>query len=101
MSERTVTRRELQQALTRLGLHEPQAAEVIRWLWEELAAALGRGEKVVVTGFGTFRVTQRRARRAHNPKTGAAVAVPAKRVVGFTVSREYKRTLNPEGSDGQ
>ena len=101
MSERTVTRRDLQQALTRLGLHEPQAAAVIRWLWEEIAAGLARGEKVVVTGFGTFRVARRRARQAHNPKTGAAVRVPAKRAVSFTVSRECKRALNTGEGGGQ
>jgi len=99
MNEHKVTRRELQQALARLGLHEPQAADVVRWLWDEIAAVLTRGEKVMISGFGTFRVTARHARRAHNPKTGAPVQVPAKRVVSFTVSRELKKTLNAAGGD--
>lgn len=92
-----LTRRDLQRALVRLGLHEARAQDVVGWLLDEIAVELARSGKVVISGFGTFRVVARRARRAHNPKTGAAVSVPAKRVVTFQVSRELKKTFNGSG----
>ena len=57
-------------------------------------ARLVGGDKVELRGFGSFKVKTRRARLARNPRTGAAVNVPAKRVPYFKSSNELKGRLN-------
>lgn len=89
-----VTRVDLAAALTKLGLAEQTAADVVDTVWERIGEALARGEKVVISGFGTFRIVARRARTARNPRTGATVTVPGKQVVSFAASRELKKYLN-------
>lgn len=56
--------------------------------------ALNRGEKVELRGFGSFRVRARSARRGRNPRTGAAVEVPAKQVSYFKAGKELKEVIN-------
>lgn len=53
-----------------------------------IMSALKKGDKVVLKDFGTFEVRKRRARMGHNPKTGEAVKIPARRVVWFKVGAE-------------
>lgn len=55
--------------------------------------ALKRGEKVVVTGFGTFSVRSRAARKGRNPQTGAPIDIPAKKTPGFTAGKTFKRVI--------
>jgi len=88
------TRVDLVAGLVQLGLPEHAARDTVDVVWDEIADALRQGEKVVLSGFGTFRVVRRRARRARNPRTGEQVKVPAKRVVTFQASRELKKHLN-------
>lgn len=55
--------------------------------------ALKRGEKAVVTGFGTFSVRRRAARKGRNPQTGAPIKIPAKKTPGFTAGKTFKRLI--------
>ena len=48
------------------------------------------GERIEIRGFGTFKVRERRARRARNPRSGTEVMVPAKLVPVFKPSKELK-----------
>jgi nucleoid DNA-binding protein len=52
-----------------------------------------RGDKVEIRGFGSFRTRQRRARVGRNPKTGARVEVPAKRIPFFKLSKELRELV--------
>lgn len=60
--------------------------------------ALNRGEKVELRGFGSFRVREREARRGRNPKTGASVEIPAKRVPYFKAGKELREIINSSSS---
>ena len=55
--------------------------------------ALKRGEKVVVTGFGTFSVRSRAARKGRNPQTGASINIPARKTPGFTAGKALKKSI--------
>jgi integration host factor subunit beta len=55
------------------------------------------GDKIEIRGFGSFRTRQRNARTGRNPKTGAKVDVPAKRVPFFKPSKELRDSVNPSG----
>jgi len=66
----------------------------ITTIFETMTEALVRGEKVELRGFGSVRIRHRKPRAARNPKTGAAVDVPPKRVLKFKVGQELRRSVN-------
>ncbi len=55
-----------------------------------ISTALSRGQSVQVTGFGTFEVRDRAARKARNPQTGEEIDVPARRVPAFRAGKSLK-----------
>jgi len=55
--------------------------------------ALKKGEKVVITGFGTFSIRNRAARKGRNPQTGAEIQIPATKTPGFTAGKSLKRAV--------
>ena len=52
-----------------------------------------RGEKTVITGFGTFLLRSRAARRGRNPQTGATIQIPSKKLPSFTAGKTIKRMV--------
>ena len=58
-----------------------------------IATALKRGERIVVSGFGTFYVRERAARKARNPRTGKAVKVAKRRYPAFKPAKSFKDAL--------
>ena len=70
-----------------------EAERVVDTIVDSMTAALTRGDKIELRGFGTFHVRSRRARRGRNPKTGAFVHVPPKRVPFFKAGREIRSML--------
>lgn len=73
-----------------LGGTKVQAEEVVNGIFDSIAHSLKSGDDVSISGFGIFKSKMRAARTARNPKTGAAVNVPAMRVVKFQVSKTLK-----------
>ena len=63
---------------------------VIKFFIENVQGSVKKGEKVSLPGFGGWSQTQRKARTARNPRTGAAVRVPAGKGVKFTVGATFK-----------
>jgi len=57
---------------------------------DQLLRALSEGKHIEIRGFGTFKVRERKARKARNPRSGAEVMVPAKLVPVFKASNELK-----------
>ena len=55
---------------------------------------LGRGEKIVLSNFGSLSVKKRVARPGRNMKTGETIALPAGKTVRFRVSNHLKRAVN-------
>ena len=60
---------------------------------EVIAERLSAGETVTISGFGRFRVREKRAREGRNPKTGEAAAIPARRVVSFRSSVNLRERI--------
>ena len=61
---------------------------------EIIGSALARGEKVQLTGFGTFERRHRAARMGRNPRTGAAVPIAASNVPAFKAGKALKDMVN-------
>lgn len=55
--------------------------------------ALVQGEKVVLTGFGTFNVKERKARKGHDPRTGAEIHIPAMKAPTFKAGKVLKEKV--------
>ena len=55
--------------------------------------SLKRGEKVVLTGFGTFSVRSRQQRIGRNPKTGERITLAARKAPGFTPGKTFKKAI--------
>ncbi len=78
------------------GLTRSQTEIVVETVFDSIKKALMNGEKIEIRGFGNFRLKTRDARKARNPKTGASVDVPKKRVLYFKVGKALKEALNSE-----
>ena len=72
------------------GLSKKDTGVVVDMILDNIGRALCDGDKVELRGFGSFKVKERRSRRARNPRTGDAVDVPAKLVPYFKASNELK-----------
>ncbi len=59
-----------------------------------IANALETGEKVQLTGFGTFEIRERKARTGRNPRTGEAIQIAAARVPAFSAGKSLKERFN-------
>lgn len=77
----------------RVGLTRRDAAKVLGVVLDGMVAAISRGDKVELRGFGSFRTRKRQARTGRNPRTGAKVKVPAKVVPYFKPGKELRETL--------
>ena len=95
-----MTKAELVEEVARAAeLTKKDSEVIVDEVFKNIIQALNRGEKIELRGFGSFRVRQRDARRGRNPKTGAPVDIPAKRVPYFKPGKELKELINA-GSDG-
>jgi DNA-binding protein HU-beta len=60
---------------------------------EVIRDALADGETVTLTGFGSFKVSERAARTGRNPQTGKEIKIPASKAVKFTVGKALKEAV--------
>ena len=72
------------------GVSRNHTGIIVDSLLDAVSRALSEGKHLEIRGFGTFKVRERRARRARNPRSGTEVLVPAKLVPVFKPSRELK-----------
>src|SRR3954470_22600447 len=75
-------------------ISKAQAGTAIDTLIDGVTAALKKGERVTLVGFGTFAISQRRARNGRNPQTGATIKIAARKVAKFTPGIELKKAVN-------
>lgn len=75
---------------TDAGLTKIQATAAMQAVEVGITEALVNGEEVTLIGFGTFKVTQRKAKTGRNPATGEPIAIPAKKVATFKAGKALK-----------
>ncbi len=76
------------------NLPKSECEKVYNAVIEMFKEQLGKGEKVTVAGFGTFKVSERAAREGRNPATGETIKIPASKAVSFKAGTELKSILN-------
>ena len=72
------------------GSTQKTTSEVVNAALDVISEALARGEKVTLTGFGTFEVRNRQAREGVNPQTRAKISIAASKTPGFSASSTLK-----------
>lgn len=75
------------------SLTKRAAADAVNSTFNTIRDSLGRGEKVIISGFGTFLIRSRAARRGRNPQTGATIQIPSKKLPSFTAGKTIKRLI--------
>jgi integration host factor subunit beta len=75
--------------------------DVVDAIFDSVARALRNGDTIEIRGLGSFRTRQRQSRIGRNPKTGARVEVPAKRIPYFKPGKELKDLLNADSAPEQ
>jgi integration host factor subunit alpha len=81
----------------RVGFAKKDANEVVDAVFELIKTNLERGEKVKISGFGSFVLHEKRPRRGRNPQTGETITIRGRRVLGFKASPILKKSINREG----
>jgi len=67
-----------------------EAVDCLNTVLDEIKGSLAKGKDVILTGFGTFKVSKRKARIGRNPQTGATLKIPAKTVPRFKAGKGLK-----------
>ncbi len=78
-------------------LYQRDMERIVTTIFEEITAALARGDRVELRGFGAFSVKERGSRTGRNPRTGEAVSVSAKYIPYFKTGKELREKINVGG----
>jgi len=78
---------------SKTGLTKRAAGDALEAVLVAVEGALSKGDKVTLTGFGTFSVRSRKERMGRNPQTGAPLRIPATKVPGFTAGKALKKAV--------
>ena len=91
----TLTKAKIVDAIhTELGFPKNRSAELIEILLEQIKNTLGKGEDVLISGFGKFCVKEKKQRRGRNPATGDDMMLEQRRVVTFRCSHLLREKIN-------
>lgn len=95
MAKSGMTKAQLVEEVARTTqLTKKHAELIVNTVFDSIVQSLRDGEKIELRGFGSFRIRERGARLGRNPKTGARVHVPPKKIPYFKPGKELKELLN-------
>lgn len=84
----------------KLGMNKNEAEKAVNIMLDDIINALKAGERVNISGFGTFAVSSREARTGRNPKTGESIEISASRSAKFKPGKQLKDSLNEVSPGG-
>ncbi len=84
----------IESVASKVDLPRATAERAVNMLFDDIVAALKQGDKVNISGFGTFSVSTRKARTGRNPKTGESIEISASRAAKFKAGKTLKDSLN-------
>jgi len=77
----------------KVGLSKIESQNIIELIFDTVKQTVVEGESVKVSGFGTFNVKKKNARRGRNPKTGQELQITPRRVITFRASNHFKNLI--------
>jgi len=78
-----------------VGLSKQDSADIVETFLDIIKETLEQGENLKLSGFGSFNIRDKRARRGRNPQTGEAITITPRRVLTFKASNVFREELNP------
>ena len=76
------------------GITKASAGRIVTLVAKNIKESVAAGEKVTLTGFGTFETVERAARTGINPATGEKILIPASKAVKFKAGKAFKEAVN-------
>jgi nucleoid DNA-binding protein len=84
---------ELVEVVAKNTCTKKEAQTAVESVLDAIRGSLKKKEPVAISGFGTFKVKETKARQGRNPKTGETIQIPAKKKIAFRASKELKSIL--------
>ena len=84
----------VQNVCSKLGFSKKDSARIVEAVFDTMKENLARGGKVKISGFGSFIVREKKARKGRNPQTGDEIEISARKVLTFRTSHVLKKTVN-------
>jgi DNA-binding protein HU-beta len=79
------------------GLTKTDSDKAVNAFIETVQSTVKGGDKVTIPGFGTFSVSERKARTGRNPQTGEAIKIAASKAPKFSAGSGFKAAVNTKG----
>ena len=83
----------IEKVASSVGLSKADAGRVLNTTISSITSALKKGQKVTLVGFGTFKVSKRKARKGRNPRTGETITIKAAKVPKFSAGKGLKNAV--------
>ena len=77
----------------KVGLTRKTSYETVNAVFANIRDAMAKGDKVIITGFGTFKVRSRSSRTGRNPQTGQSIKISGHKLPGFTAGKTLRRLI--------
>jgi integration host factor subunit alpha len=91
----TMTKNDIIQNIHKnLGYSKKDSAQLVENVFEIIKENLARGEKIKISGFGSFTVKEKQAQKGRNPQTGDEIEIGARKVLTFKPSQVLRKVLN-------
>ena len=84
----------IESVASKVDLPRATAERAVNTMFDDMVSALRQGDKVNISGFGTFSVSTRKARTGRNPKTGESIEIAASRAAKFKPGKTLKDEIN-------
>ena len=92
---KTVTKLDLVNHLNeKLGLNKVESKELVEAFFDEIKKSLINNEEVKLSGFGNFKILNKRERPGRNPKTGEPAIISARKVVTFKAGQKLRKKMS-------
>ena len=78
----------------KVGLSKRESAQIVDMIFDIIKGELENGENIKLSGFGSFAVRDKKARRGRNPQTGEEITISARRVLSFKPSNVLRKHIN-------
>ena len=92
---KTITKLDLVNHLNeKLGLNKVESKELVEAFFDEIKKSLINNEEVKLSGFGNFKILNKRERPGRNPKTGEPAIISARKVVTFKAGQKLRKKMS-------
>ena len=92
---KTITKLDLVNHLNeKLGLNKVESKELVEAFFDEIKKSLINNEEVKLSGFGNFKILNKRERPGRNPKTGKPAIISARKVVTFKAGQKLRKKMS-------